>query len=65
MILNKFIWYISQAKSRYIFCLTVKFAIFRKHLATPLTAQDTHKLTANERYTGKCTIQSSGKDENG
>ena len=44
--------------------LIINFALFRKHLArfaTLLTAQDTSKLTGNERNTGRCTTQSSGK----
>ena len=47
--------------------LTINFALFRKHLAhflTPLTVQDTSKLPENERNTGRCSTQSSGKGMN-
>ena len=64
MIVNKFIRFIS----RYISFLTINFALSRKHPArfsTSLTAQDISKLTKNERNTGICTTQSSGKGMNG
>ena len=47
--------------------LAINFEIFRKHFArfvTPLTAQNTSKLTENERNTGRSTTQSSGKGVN-
>ena len=48
--------------------LAINFVLFSKHLArfaTPLSAQDTNKLTENEMNSGRCSTQSSGKDVNG
>ena len=64
MILNKIIRFISLPKTRYISCTHIQFYTFRKHparFATPLTAQDTGKLTEKDRNTGRCTTHSSGK----
>ena len=47
---------------------TNNFALFTKLLArfaTPLVAQNTIKLNENERNSGRCTTQSSGKGVNG
>ena len=47
--------------------LPINFALFRKHLArfpTPITAQETNKLTENKRNTGICTTQSSERGVN-
>ena len=55
IILNRFIWFISTHYN---------FTLFRKnfaHFATQLTAQDTSKLTGNERNACMCTTQSSRK----
>ena len=57
MILNKFIWFISQAKTIIFPALTMNFALFTKHpsrFASLLTAQDTSKLAESETNTGKC-----------
>ena len=67
MILNKFIKFISRAKTRYISCTTINLH-FLEHLerfATLLTAQDTSNLTEIERNSSRCTTQSGGKGVNG
>ena len=56
----------SLAKPRLVIfpAFTINFTLFRNHLArfaTPLTAQDTSKLTENETNTGRCTTLNNGK----
>ena len=68
MILNKFIHFISRAKTRYISCTRYQFCAFQEassRFATSLMVQDKRKLSKNEINTSKCTTQSSGKDVNG
>ena len=67
MILNKFLCLLAESRLVLFLELTISFVVFRKHLArfaTPLTAQDKSKLAENERNTGRCTAQSSGKGVN-
>ena len=64
----KFIQNYSSNEKCYISCPHYHFCVFKKHLArftTPLIAEDTNKLTENERNTDRCTTESSEKGLNG
>ena len=67
MILSKFIRLLTEPRHVILPSITLNFVLCRKYLARfaiPLNAQDTSKLTENERNAGRCTTQNSRKGMN-